>query len=57
MDRDLKLKPEEINLLLITLDSCAFPEEFYRHPKDRSTSIVKRTERKLKRMLKEKEQK
>ena len=46
------LKTEEIKLLLMTLDSCVFPEELYRHPKDRSRSVHVRTERKLKAILK-----
>ena len=52
MTDEPKLKTEEIKLLLITLDSCAYPEELYRHPKDRSRSVHIRTERKLKAILK-----
>ena len=47
-----KLKDEEIKLLLMTLDSRIFPEEFNRHPKNRSRSVQLRTERKLKAILK-----
>jgi len=47
-----KLREEEVKLLLMSLDSCIFPEELNRHPKNRSTSIHIRTERKLRAILK-----
>tara|TARA_R100000234_G_C4989137_1_gene174679 strand:- start:519 stop:710 length:192 start_codon:yes stop_codon:yes gene_type:complete len=42
------LTDEEIRLLLLTLDSCVFPEELWMHPSKRSRSIHIRAERKLK---------
>ena len=43
----------EIELLLIAIDSVIVPEEISRHPKDRTTAIKKRAIRKLKKMQKE----
>lgn len=49
----MQFKNDEIELLLIALDSIIVPDEIQRHPQDRTTSIKKRTIRKLKKMQKE----
>ena len=49
----MQFNTDEIELLLISLDSIIVPDEIQRHPQDRTTSIKKRAMRKLKKMQKE----
>tara|TARA_R100000329_G_scaffold150139_2_gene142241 strand:+ start:239 stop:403 length:165 start_codon:yes stop_codon:yes gene_type:complete len=50
----MQFEKNEIELLLIALDSIIVPEELRLHPKDRTTAIKKRALRKLKKMQKAK---
>jgi len=49
----MQLDTNEIDLLLIAIDSVIVPDEIQLHPKDRTTAIKKRAIRKLKKMQKE----
>ena len=49
----MEFKNNEIELLLIALDSIIVPDEIQLHPQNRTTAIKKRAIRKLKKMQKE----
>jgi hypothetical protein len=53
-EKVMELEKNEIELLLIAIDSIIVPDEIQLHPKDRTTAIKKRAIRKLNKMKKEK---